>query len=75
MRPFQQRFKGRHELKRYDNGLEKMHWLLAVRGGLPGGRIWVEASENTDEGALQPGRALRQHLRNQYAALHLLRLL
>jgi formate hydrogenlyase subunit 6/NADH:ubiquinone oxidoreductase subunit I len=37
-RPVRHRFKGRHELKRYDNGLEKVHRLLALCGGLPGRR-------------------------------------
>ena len=35
-RPVRNRFKGRHELKRYDNGLEKCIGCALVRGGLSG---------------------------------------
>ena len=54
-RPVRNRFRGRHKLMRYENGLEKCIGCSLCEAACPADAIFVESSENTDEVRYSPG--------------------
>ena len=54
-RPVSRRFKGRHVLQRYENGMERCIGCSLCSAACPADAIFVESAENTDEERYSPG--------------------
>src|SRR3989337_3082212 len=54
-KPVMPRFRGRHVLKRYDNGLEKCIGCALCAAACPADAIFVESAENTVTQRYSPG--------------------
>lgn len=54
-RPVPRRYKGRHVLNRYENGLEKCIGCSLCSAACPADAIFVESADNSDEVRFSPG--------------------